>query len=414
MRIAVFTRCLTDGGTERVVARLTELWSQGGHEIFLFTAQQPRANEFAHLCRVRKSAPDGVWSPNAVRKLHKEFNFSIVVFNGGWNDAQFDPLVRTLHVSGVKVVTILHHAFNNWAFAQCNERDFDKDDVLPLIDVLVCVDKMQALWWSRRHPCVVSIQNPVAVLPRAQNPDAGSIVWIGRPKDFGKRVQLALKTFERIAIRRPDASLIVVGAITEKHKSRLLCGLSAVARERVVFTEYVSDVSKYLCKASICLQTTLWEVAVPQTILEAQVMSVPTVAFDIPVLRGVGGVLLAETIDAAVELCDQLLSDASFRARVGQKGHAWLESHVRTDVISKQWQDLFAALHANQIDEFASENRNSYQRPEIWEKVLDEVQRGESEFMLNYYPELCQWRRLKGLLRRICTCFGLKGVFNDR
>ena len=414
MRIALVTRSMCGGGTERVAAQLSLLWTEAGCAIILLTRQEETINDYRHLCIARESSNGMEWEPQAFRAACEKHMVDIAVFNGSWNDESFKPLVRECRSIGIKVVTVLHHAFDNWAFSLCNAGDFDKTDILPSIDCLVCVDKIQALWWSRRHPCVVCIENPVSIVgsqPLLSNAKQNNvsarcagkeIVWLGRANDNGKRVELAFDAFNGISAKEAGARLTVIGAIGAAKKKALLYRLSEKARERVTFTGYITDIRPYLESAAVNMVTTLWEVTVPQVILEAQSMGVSTVALNLPVLRGVEGL---RCVASTKEMVEAVLEVIALGA--GKERRPLVDVESRNHEVVKKWESLFTALSQCRISMLSEDWSREWRTIENAELLIDEIQRSEAFIVENHVPTMNRIRRWKAKWAHLKQMVGL-------
>lgn len=402
MTIGVFTIMLHSGGTERVIANLSRIWSALGHRVIFFTQRQPHAYEFEHACVARVCAEHGVWSDYDARVLQEEHKLDLVVFNGGWNSDGVEPLVRRFHDLHVKTMTLLHHAFDNWLFSGANAGDYAKETLLPHLDYLVCVDKMQSLWWSHRHPCVFCVPNPVSlsIARAAARPyDPHAMVWVGRADDWGKRAELALEVLARVRKEIPDATLTIVGSLPSRAKLKAP-GLRC--------TGYVAEPSKIVMTASVNLFTSLWEVTVPQVVLEAGSVGVPTVAFDLPVLRDEPGVYLGRTVEDVVQQIVGLMSrktcDGTIRSGMEERHRAILS---RNDLVRGLWQEIFSALEAGQIDAIRDRHVAAYFQLPVYCRLIEEVQRAEGHFVRTQYAALQKLNGWKARIKRIKGLLGL-------
>lgn len=400
MNIGVFTIMLHSGGTERVIAKLSLMWSSLGHKVHFFTIRKPHDAEFPHECVVRDCAPEGGWTVADADRLQKEHGLDLVVFNGGWNNAWVEPLVCRFSDLKVRTLAILHHAFNNWAFAGCNGGDFDKDCLLSHLDCLVCVDKMQALWWSRRHRKVVYMPNPCAlesqsVLPIGQSGEKGhKIVWIGRADDDGKRVSLAIEVFHEVRKRIPDAELTIIGALPKAWKC-VEPGIKCVG--------YVPNTAEFLNAAAVHLVTTLWEVTVPQVILEAMAYGVPTVAFDLPVFRGVDGMWLGKDVDSVAALTVDVMSSPD-KYNVLDELRKIAD---RNKEIEGRWGDLVKAFEAGDLSAYTEKRMPEYFNLDVYGQLLDEIQRSEAFAVATQLPLVNKARRWKARWAHLKQMVGL-------
>lgn len=386
MKIGFFTRCLCDGGTERVAAKLSLMWSNNGHNVVFLTQQSPSGSDFEYKCNVRIVATKCFWEFEELKRVFDREHFDVVIVNGGWNNSDYRVIVQVCRAVNVKIVTILHHSFNNWALGKCNEGDFDKDDILPFVDCLVCVDKLQALWWSQQHTHVVCIDNPVSLdygFSGSITHDDKNYVWVGRPKDEGKRIEIAIEAFKGIFERCRNAKLTILGAIDDEQKKALLCGVSKDIRDHIFFVGYKKDVKSYLESATLNIVTTLWEVTVPQVILEAQAMGVPTVALDLPVLRGVEGVRCVQNIDGIVTAA----FDSNF-CREGAVRKPFIDVEKRNSLVANSWESFFSAIKDGMVVDFIAENSKSWRNLKAAELLLQEIQRGERKYVKTEYQRL--------------------------
>lgn len=415
MRIALITRCLVDGGTERVAARLSVLWSQFGHEVVLLTGQTAKENEFPHECIGRECSQSGMWTPKELAAFHEKYGFDVCIFNGDWNEDGFALLVNACRTMNVATIVILHHAFDNWAFSLCNSGDFYKDDILTLVDCIVCVDKMQALWWDHRCGKVVHIPNPCVRREdlMQSNVRAGlrskRIVWVGRPKDRGKRIELAMAAFAKIAAVEPDAKLTIVGAMRDGQEAELRRMVSPDVWERVLLAGYLPDVTGVMGESSVNLVTTQWEVTVPQVILEAMQAGIPTVAFDLPVLRQLGceaGVALAKGLDEMAAKTAALLTRQDSRDALMQGATAFIDG--QQERCEAGWKNLLSAVGEGRVAELVETGRREFHDLGTYGILVDEVQRGEMAFVGEHFPQLMKWLALKRRARQLMGFIGLK------
>lgn len=398
MTIGVFTIMLSNGGTERVIAKLSRIWTKEGHKVVFLTESQPEKTDFPHECVAREYASEGDWKIGDADRLKEKYSFDLVVFNGGWNNSWVPPILCRFKELRIRTMVILHHAFNCWAFGGANVGDFSKEQLLSHLDCLVCVDKIQALWWSHRHPCVAYVPNPCGV--EIDDVDAGvektgnnRIIWVGRATDWGKRINLAMDVFHEVRKNIPNSIMTVVGPLRKGWNCK---------EAGIEFTGYVQNASAFMQKAAVHLVTTLWEVTVPQVILEARAMGVPTVAFDLPVLRGEDGVYLGKNTVEVSEQIVKVLAEPS-KYRIDEKTR--LLVGVRNEDASIRWKELFSVFESGELAIYLAKKSREYATVEQYAKLVDEIQRSEKFLAENYMPVLqrircwkARWAHLKQMV----------------
>ena len=410
MRIGVFSPILRSGGTEKVIAKLSFVWASLRHDVVFFTYSKPESIEFKHVCIARESKVDGEWNVSDAKQYQEKYHLNLVVFNGGLNNLSTPCMLEHFKKCGVRTMVIIHHAMNNWAFSGSNAEDFNKENLFRYLDCLVCVDKIQALWWSRRFAKVFCIPNPVSIdidcdMHSCENPQH-NLVWVGRADDWGKRVELAIEAFKLIRAKVPDASLSIIGL---KPKGKLVeyPGLKYVGR--------VQDTRPYLEAAAVNLVTTLWEVTIPQVVLEAGAMGLPTVAMDIPILKGlgqygessVGGLILAKDVEDMAEKTVSLLKDEDKRQTLGAAARKDVEKRADQGVVETRWAGLFDAIAKNRVADYAKDIKGEYETIEVACALIDEIQRSEKFIVETQLPAIQKIRRLKGLFVALKSRLGL-------
>lgn len=391
MNICLVTRCLTDGGTEKVAASLASIWSDSGDDVTLLTYKPPSDTDFACKYRRRIVVESSNCATSAIQDCVKHNGLDVVVFNGGWNNDYFNPLVKQSKKLGAKVFVILHHCFNNWAFCRSNCEDFDKEEILSYIDCIVCVDRMQALWWSRIHNAVAYIPNPCSMAPteRPRKNAPQDLIWVGRPKDSGKRVELAAEAFRIFCKTHPEfpnVRLKILGSYDSKVRKSIEDVAGNAVAKRIDLIGYNQDTQSFLCNARIQLVTTLWEVTVPQVILEAQAMGVPTVALSIPVLRQIGvgsGVRLVYDVQEMAELIADCYNEREYQQLCNECSNA-LACRMSLSSVADAWNSLFRSALDGSIAKAICQMKKTYESVEVYESLIDEVFRGESHFVKHY------------------------------
>ena len=442
MKIAFFIRSMTNGGAEKVAAQLTRIWSRLGHQTILLSELPEKPGEMEYECEYIARefvGGDTKMLLGSFESLHRQYGFDAVVFNDAINNDWFRSVFDKVKSLGLRTVIVNHHTANNWMYGCCNTRELFMDDIFAQADAMVCVDRMWALWWKYRGVKAVFVQNPVSVeelgvesggvvsggvesggvesggVEECKRERVGAlslvrsvdeaveklrgkkrIVWVGRLGDALKRPEVAIEVFSKLVWE------LVSGGVEELPTLTMLgtCSKATEKRLRKLFTTllshppsliphpsallsfpgFVTNVGEYLAKADAHLFTSATEGTVPQVVLEAQAAGVETVAFDMPVLRGVvsGGV-------------------RSGGVRSGR---------VRSGGIEEKWRKVLAG----------EDVECDFDTPEVRQNLMDELHRSQQWFATYHLPELMAFRRMKMrispryLLRRLLE----KIVFSAR
>lgn len=159
-----------------------------------------------------------------------------------------------------------------------------------------------------------------------------------------------LDAFSRVAARRPDALLVVVGGgpDLEPLKARALAEGFASSVRFLGFQSH--EVCQDLYRAcDLYLQLPLREEGVSQTAIEAQAAGKPVVlgrcpAMEDSVAEGEGGFLVdSRDPGAASAAVLSLLDDPALRQRMGERGRAWVLPRFSYEAITDRYLEVFRA-----------------------------------------------------------------------
>ena len=177
---------------------------------------------------------------------------------------------------------------------------------------------------ARLRPVVIyNGVEPALWQPPAQRAPTGTIAVVGR-LTTEKGVARALEVMARLRARLPQARLLIIGdgplrADLEAQGRRL--GLA----EAVEFLGQRDDVPRLLAGCDLLLLASHWE-GFAYVLVEAMLMELPTVAFDIPAARevtlpGETGIIVPEgDLEGMATALADLLRDAPRRAALGAAG----------------------------------------------------------------------------------------------
>ena len=388
MRIAYFIRCLSGGGAEKVAAQLIDVWSSMGHEVVALTRLPAERDEFACRCAGRD-----------VQSNWTRHDFDVAVFNGNFNDDRFEGLFESVKASGARTVVIVHHICTNWLYTLVNHQDFESERFLRRADAVVNVSPINALWWLHRGCRSVYIQNPSAMdfAGGAAYLPSRRLVWVGRTSDHCKRLERMIEAFNRVAEKDAAATLKVLGSCTESARRRFMRRFSANARPRVEIVGFTPHPDQILRTAGLHCFTSNNEVTIPQVVLEAQALAIPTVAYDIPYLgrlgEGDGIIKIPEDADMG-EAILELLGDTDRLRTLSAKAVRSFERRGKGEELREKWGSLFRALERGE-DVNAMPVFDDFKTAEVCDDLMEELHHAQRHFIDHYLPELKAFRRIK-------------------
>lgn len=411
MRILVFGQLLSNGGTERVIAQLSVMWTELSHEVVFVTQYRRIGAEFEHASIAHESYGDRPLTEADVLQFCDKYRPDCFVINGGIT--RDDPFVALKALKArpyIRTILILHHSYSTWLYELACHEDFTRREDIVDVDVVVCVDPLLTLWWREMGAASFYIPNPVAIRADVciqKDRVCGShdsVVWAGRLDDPCKQAELAIKTFASVCEQCPDAKLIMLGKCGAVSRKKLLGQMSPHVRSKIELRGFVNNVSEVFSQAAVHLFTSEFEVTVPQVVLEAQACGVPTVAMDMPALAPVddsAGVIKKHTSqDLTVEIC-RLLRDPAYREAISSAARVAAKSG-RNDRVAEAWAELFGTISERpKLEALRHCNIEALSTVENYRLILQEEQRAQARFMRRHFNDLMQVKIWRNRLRKI-------------
>ncbi|MDD2921799.1 MAG: glycosyltransferase family 4 protein [Anaerolineales bacterium] len=173
-------------------------------------------------------------------------------------------------------------------------------------------------------------------------PDGLIVAFTGR-LDPEKRVHHLIEMWRSVLERRPDATLLILGAGTEEQNLKQKAGAN------VRFEGNVKDVAPYLCASDIFVLPSATE-GLSNSLLEAMASGLPSIATSVGgatdiIEDGANGILIqpddAQELRAALF---SLLSDADARARLGAKGRETIAQKYSLTAVADKLSALYRRL----------------------------------------------------------------------
>lgn len=368
--VAVYYRSIKNGGAQRVVALLCNMWANMRDEernriykVVLITDEElevksPETEYDLDSLVYRAYLPP---HDKAVRALYKarceawgriirEYDIDIVV-TGMWVSPC--TLWDMLSVKGQpsKPAFIIHaHTFC------CVPYRFQSDICTELMyEYQICDGTVNLSPADQRYArCFVShskyIPNPLTfsveeaeVTKREKN----TLVWVGRISKEKQPLD-AVYMMNYIVRRLPDAKLYLVGDGDKKIIEEIESTIEQLGLQKnVILTGFTLEVDAFYKKASVLIGTSEFE-GFPLTFVEALSHAVPIVAYDLPwltLIREGDGIVTVKQkrFDLLAEKVLELLENTEKAQELGEAGRKYIEVLKKED-IAGEWKEFFNYL----------------------------------------------------------------------
>ncbi len=353
--VAVFYYRLTNGGIERVTSTVLPFWQKKGYHITLITECEPSDQDYSVNCELNR-----VILPKEEVSLGGNYAARAKAWQQLIEAYGIDTVVHEAHVSqllpwdviclkslGINVVVWSHGLFS-FSYRFCEKSYIDACSSYRLVDRIVVLSPIFALYWSAFAPTVY-IPNPCCIQPEhPEEKQKNNILWVGRigPE---KHLREALKAFAEVAAVIQDATMTVVGKCDDPGQWEKLQRLVKKLKiaDKVQFAGYQTQVTEYYKNATVFWMTSEFE-GYALVLAEAKSKGLPIVMFDLPYLaqvldnRGVTSVPQQDVSALAGETVALLTDRKALRQQAMLSYQAALDES-RYDYAAA-WDTLFASF----------------------------------------------------------------------
>lgn len=365
--IAAYYHRLSNGGVQRVIARLIPVWRSMGYDVIIITDEEPTDLDYQIDSDVKRftiqdyrktNKYNYIDRANGLKKVLVENKVDLLV-NNAWlvSTILWDMLI--CQTSGVRVVTYCHNVFpllqsSGFAFFASLPSTYR------LMDGVVTLTEMDMRFWSNFNGNVHLIQNPMSFDRGAIPPSdlsSNNIIWVGRISSE-KHPLDAIKIFDRVHHSIPDSNLIMVGDGDKEIINSIKSAISSRGLgSSVKLCGYSDDTSQVYKDASIFLSTSEYE-GFLLTMTEAMSAGLPCVLYELPylsIIRGGDGFVQVPQGDvnkAAIEII-KILKNDPIKEEMGRRSKTYSEKLYDYD-LRANWKIVFDSLasrHKSSNDE---------------------------------------------------------------
>ncbi len=301
--IALYYRSIANGGAQRVVQLLCNLFSgrmQDGapkYKVLLVTDDPPSEDEYPlseqverFLIPHRTSFPgeDYCIRTQAWNELIDRYHVDAVIYSM-WVDPTicWDMLTIKSHPSHPAFL-IHSHSFCGMMYRLQGVTVEESFSSFAIADGIVTLSRCDRKYWSYVNPRSYCITNPCHfdVIPQENRArfDGKSILWLGRISHEKQPLEI-VRIMKHVLREIPDAVCHVVGEGGPNVTGHLIKSIQeAGLSEHIILEGFHLDVGQFYQNASVFMMTSMFE-GFSLTIYEAAAYGLPTVTYDLPWLE---------------------------------------------------------------------------------------------------------------------------------
>ncbi|MCD7880274.1 MAG: glycosyltransferase [Clostridiales bacterium] len=300
--IALHYRCIANGGAQRVVAMLCNLFAgqtENGvpkYKVILIT-DEPACEEdyplspLVERCylpdRVRFPKGDFTLRARAWEEILNTHDIDVVV-NSQWIDSTnfWDMLCVKSHPSHPAYCVHCHNCFG-MIYRLQNRIVLETSRTFAMADSLIVLSHCDQRYWWHFTPRVYQINNPchISAADSARSNGVGhNILWVGRLSQEKQPMEI-VQIMRHVLRQVPDAICTVVGSGDDFQTS----ALAAAAEDpdmagHLRLEGFQTDVAQYYQQASVFLMTSTFE-GFCLSLTESAAFGLPAVTYDLPWLE---------------------------------------------------------------------------------------------------------------------------------
>lgn len=373
LTIAAYYRSISNGGAQRVVAMLCNIWARQKDEtgqplyrVVLITDGEKKNNEYpldGEVCRAYLPAQEisrkEQYSTrfDSWEQILSTYSIDIVV-SSMWVDPCTFWDMLSVKGFGTKPAFIIHsHSFCCLPYRFTGGTAWEVTRNYRFCDGVVVLSECDRRFASAFSQHVRYICNPITFSPKTEElakREKNAIVWVARISEE-KRPLDAVEMMSYVVKEIPDAKLYIVGGGNEGLSTRLREKIEALQLEKnVELVGFTLDVEKYYQKANLYVCTSEYE-GFSLTFSEAMSHGLPIVSYDMPWLtfvRDGRGVIAVEQkrIDRMAKEVVCLLRKPAQAREIGQAGKEQITEMAQID-LGAEWKQFFDGIGNFQNEE---------------------------------------------------------------
>ena len=359
--IALYYTRYYNGGTERVISKLLQIFQANGYRLVLITNEIKENMEYPlpeGVSRVLLGYAGGRQA-RCERLLHAIELYEVDVFCSHAYSGNILYDVFCVQQAGVPVVMEFH---NNFSFIT-NVLGGKALILGQRVDALVTLSRVDEMFWRLQGCDSIYVPNPVDPLEEQMTePESCTILWLQRIDQLQKQVFELPIIFEYVLQVLPEARLQIVGAADKPEIEEQLRQMfdERGLTDHVDFMGFHRNVEKYYRKATVMLMTSAFE-GFPMTIAESKRYGTPLVLYELPYLEllrdGRGYIAVPQHGHReAAEALLSVLRDREWRNKLSQEAKESLADFSQMDIMAA-WEKVWAIARLPKKMELTDEQK---------------------------------------------------------
>ena len=356
---------LSLGGIQRGASFQIPMFQAWGWRVVVMTYREPTAADYdiagigSRYC-IGPEACHAISRADRLAELLAREHVDVIVHHFAYDAANLREDLLGAKRAGVPVVVFWHSVFSHFYLRRTQQLQARAlFEACRQASAMITLTKTDECFFRMLGVPALAIPYSDADLMTGfrRTEHAKKLLWMGRFIEL-KRPLDAVRIFERVLSRHPDAELYMLGVPKEaklaEDPTAYVASRPALSRA-VHFEGFQKNVRPYLEQCGIGLVTSRFE-GFCHAVVEMKMAGLPVVAYDMPyldTLRPGSGVLTVpqQDMEAAAAAISALLDDPAECRRQGERARASYEELASVDQ-QAAYGNFFEKLGLGQLDEF--------------------------------------------------------------
>ncbi len=356
--IGTFYYRLYNGGIEKVISKLTDIWINNGYDVVLFTNEPETKEDYCINPNVKRIVLPKYEENDLTSyeersaffsKKLKEHNVDIMVYHA-WCCPHLLCDALIVKSLSIPLIVYTHGAFCfdlSSADIMCAYRNAEFYKIYSLADTIIALNKSDKAFWDAMGLRCIYTLNPLSIpLETDISPLDGKNILMTCRISPEKQVMDALKIVELVKKKIPDITLTVVGGgeLTWYNKQLKEYVKQKKLDDTVHFTGFKTNVIPYYQTADLMLITSKFE-GFCLSLIESKICGLPLVCYDMPnldTIRNAEGIVVVpqNDIEDAAKNIIKILLDDSLKKNMGKQARKSAEKLYDLN-FSTHWDTIF-------------------------------------------------------------------------
>ena len=376
--IGTFYHRMYNGGVEKVISQLSDIWNKEGYRVILFTDEEPNKDDYSlNENTVRVVLPnikfrtfdEYLARTKAWIEAVEKYQIDTVVYHA-WLNLNKLADISAIKSTGIPCIMHTHGVFcsaldsTDYIYAY---RTSNLSSIYQCADAVIALTDVDASWWQSKDLRCYKTVNPIDIKPDTSPSElkGHNVIVSARIEKTQKQTHQAIEVAKLVKKEIPDVTFTFIGGCDDRiyydEIKKMIDDYDL--KDCVKLEGYVQNVTDYYQKADIMLSVSRFE-GFSLALVEGKVCGLPLVSYFLAnwdmARRPKGMVNVPQgDIKAAADEIVKILADNDYKKELGKRARESGLEYLSTN-IGQIWNNIFTDMERN---EFHAAEKSTVKEP---------------------------------------------------